>query len=264
MSVIRNQLAPFVAGALAVAAVGLSLSSWSASAAPGDVDTSFVPTSPCRLSDTRSSDRVGRVDTLGSGRTATFQAHGSNGRCTIPSEAVGLSMNITALNASAQTFLTIWPGGRQPTAASLNPSPGQPPTPNAVVVALSDSGSFQMFNNAGQVDVVIDVNGYYTRSSLRQLQERVAALEGSNVAPTPSGFSARITGYGPGFSITEVVGDTTNGLSVEADVRVDITCPNGTVETDRVFDVPPGQTRGWSVLCDGVFTSGATLTTVRV
>lgn len=158
-------------------------------------------------------------------------------------------------DSSQRTFLTIWPGGTRPTAASLNPSPGQPPTPNAVNVALSSSGTFEIFNEAGTVDIVIDVNGCYTRSSLQQLAQRVAALEGSSVAPSPSGFSARITGYGPGGSITRVVGDTTSGLSFEEDVRVDVTCPNGNVETDIVFDVPPGQTRGWSVLCDGVFTS---------
>lgn len=58
----RSHLLSFVAGALALATISPSLSAWRAAAAPGDADSTFVPISPCRLSDTRpGEDGIGAV-----------------------------------------------------------------------------------------------------------------------------------------------------------------------------------------------------------
>lgn len=171
------------AGALALIAMCLVLmQAFAADAAAGDADATFVPlAAPCRLIDTRPApDRVGPKATLGAGDTETIQATGTNGNCVIPAEAVGLSLNVTALNATAGTFLTFWPDGAQPRVSSLNPTPGQPPIPNAVTVSLSGAGAFNVFNKFGTVDMVIDVNGFYTKKSLQNLEARLDALESSN------------------------------------------------------------------------------------
>lgn len=132
---------------------------------PGNAAT-FVPVTPCRIIDTRPEPafNVGdRSTPLGGGETHTVSAHGDNGRCTgIPSEATGLSLNVTAVDATMPTFLTIWPTGEpQPDASSLNPTPGQPPMPNAVTTGLSGDGDFDVYNLQGEVHVIADVNGYY-------------------------------------------------------------------------------------------------------
>ncbi|NND75151.1 MAG: hypothetical protein HKN44_09110, partial [Ilumatobacter sp.] len=138
------------------------LQAWRVDAAPGDSDTTLVPITPCRLVDTRPAPfRVGPHATLGVAETTTVQATGTNGECVIPAEAVGLAMNVTAVNATVETFLTFWPSGDLPLAANLNPAPGQPPNPNSVTVSLAAGGSFKAYNNAGTVDAVIDLNGYY-------------------------------------------------------------------------------------------------------
>lgn len=123
----------------------------------------FVPITPCRLADTRPApNTVGpRSTPIGDAESVTIAAQGSEGDCTLPIDAVALSLNVTALGATEQTFLTIWPDGARPLAASLNPSPGAPPTPNAVNAPLSPSGSFNIYNDRGSVHVVLDVNGYY-------------------------------------------------------------------------------------------------------
>ena len=117
----------------------------------------LVPIVPCRLFDTR---------TDGSGLTAgsvrTQPVVGSNGDCVIPAEAVGVSMNVTIVNPTASSYLTVWPSnGAPPTASNLNWVAGQSPTPNAVMSALSAAGSIGVFNLDGTVDVIADINGYY-------------------------------------------------------------------------------------------------------
>lgn len=266
MSIIRRETwQAFIAGAISAAAVTVATMALQASAAPGDAAATFVPIAPCRLIDTRPApDRVGSHGSLVWNNTEVLTGRGARGNCNIPTDATALGMNVTAVSASEATFVTIWPSGPRPTVSSLNPAPGLPPTPNAVTAPLASNGTFRVFNLAGTVDLIMDVNGYYTKSPLDQIEARLTVLEGGGIAPGASGFSAMITGYGPGFSITDVSGVVTSGLSDEADVRVDVRCPNGNVETDHVFNVPAGATRGFSVLCDGVFTGGATVVTVRV
>lgn len=173
----------FVTGALLASIATLMFANaWHADAAPGDTDSTFIGITPCRLADTRPAPaRIGPAGTLSTAGTQTFAAVGSNGECTIPTDAVALLLNVTALGASEQTFLTFWPDGDRPLASSLNPAPGQPPVPNAVTVDLSDAGGFNVYNNAGTVNAVIDVNGYYTQDSLSGLDERLSALETAGV-----------------------------------------------------------------------------------
>lgn len=155
-----------VASILCLGAVGLGgYNLASADIEEGDRPV-FVPITPCRLLDTRAAATVGVRDTpLGAMETETVLAHGENGRCTgdseIPTDAVGLSMNVVAALPTERTFLTFWGEGPNPGTANLNPEPGQAPTPNAVNTPLSPSGEFFLFNNAGDVEVIIDVNGYY-------------------------------------------------------------------------------------------------------
>lgn len=180
MATITVKLRTLVAFAtgLAVALVAVIVfQAWRADAAPGDVDSTFVPIAPCRLVDTRPApDRVGPFGAFGPAQTATVTAHGTNGNCTIPADAVGLSLNVTAVGATANTFLTFWGDGARPVAANLNPRAGGPVAANAVNTPLSGSGTFQVFNKAGIVDIVVDVNGYYSRDSLQAIVGDIAAL----------------------------------------------------------------------------------------
>lgn len=125
--------------------------------------TVLVPITACRIADTRPASQVGpKASPVGPNETHTVSAHGTNGDCILPTDAVALSLNVTALNATSRSFVTIWANGTtRPLASSLNPAPGQPPTPNAVVTELSADGNFDVFNEAGSIDVIIDVNGYY-------------------------------------------------------------------------------------------------------
>jgi hypothetical protein len=168
----------FVTGVVTTLVATLAvMNAWRVDAAPGDDDATFVPISPCRLLDTREP----AWNLWGPNVTQSLSAHGANGACFIPTDAVGLSMNVTAVRPTEPTFLTAWPDDEpMPNASSLNPMPGQPPTPNAVTTELAPNGRFRVYNLQGHVHVIIDINGYYTPASLLEIDGRLNALERSS------------------------------------------------------------------------------------
>ncbi len=105
-----------------------------------------------------------KTSPLGPGETVTVTAHGTNGECTgtstIPTDALSLSLNVTAVDPTSNTFLTFWGDGPNPGTSNLNPAPAAP-TPNSVNTPISPTGTFNIFNNRGDVNVIVDVNGYY-------------------------------------------------------------------------------------------------------
>ncbi|MFM7061608.1 MAG: hypothetical protein ACKOZL_10555, partial [Actinomycetes bacterium] len=123
----------------------------------------LVPIAPCRLIDTRASSQVGpRFLPIGPGQTVTFQVTGTNGNCTLPAGATAIASNVTTVNTTAASYLTVFPAdATRPTASNLNWTAGAPPTPNQVTVGLSTTGAVKVFNLTGSVDVIIDVVGYY-------------------------------------------------------------------------------------------------------
>ena len=112
----------------------------------------LIQITPCRLADTRPATNVGpKVGKIGAGETVNFDVQDPTTDCAglIPTDAVGLSNNVTALGATALSFITMWPSGARPDASSLNPAPGEPPTPNGVATSL-DGGTFNAYNNLGE------------------------------------------------------------------------------------------------------------------
>src|SRR5262245_36409030 len=90
---------------------------------------------PCRLMDTRPApDNVGpRATPIPGNGTYTTDVWGSNGQCTIPSTATGISANVTAVNGTAASFLTVYPADvNRPLASNLNWITGAAPVPNKV------------------------------------------------------------------------------------------------------------------------------------
>ncbi|MEY2552371.1 MAG: hypothetical protein QOC57_231 [Ilumatobacteraceae bacterium] len=127
--------------------------------------SSFVPTAPCRLVDTRLISTVGtRAAPLGAEETATFAVSGTNGQCTMPSAATAIATNVTVINPTGDSFLTIFPSDTdRGHTSNLNWQATSPPVANQVTVGLSASGAINVYNNAGTVDVIIDISGYYEK-----------------------------------------------------------------------------------------------------
>jgi hypothetical protein len=114
--------------------------------------------------DTRPESNIGpRSTPLGAGEIYEALVWGGNGSCTIPATATAVGMNVTFVNPTASGFLTVFPSGNPPVpwTSNLNWVAGQPPAPNAVTTQLSTNGKLGIYNNAGTVDVIADVVGYY-------------------------------------------------------------------------------------------------------
>ena len=131
--------------------------------------SSVTTIQPCRLVDTRSApSTVGpRSRQIGQGETYAVRAAGvAQGNCNLPANIKSVVLNVTAVNASAGSYLTIWPADKaRPLASNLNFTATQGPTSNQVTTSLSSGGSLSIFNNAGAVDVIVDVSAYVTSSN---------------------------------------------------------------------------------------------------
>lgn len=126
----------------------------------------FVPITNCRIFDTRPNHDIGPFNTpLGPAAEITIAGHGETGECTIPDTATALQLNVTAVEATATTHLTIYPADSTlPNASSLNPQLGHGTAWNSVTTRLSPEGEFKVYNLLGQINVLADVTGYFVAS----------------------------------------------------------------------------------------------------
>jgi len=188
----------------------------------GGSASALIPIAPCRLVDTRAASAVGdRATPVGQGEVVEFAVWGANGNCDIPTTATGISSNVTAVDPTAASYLTVYPADApQPLASNLNWTPTSPPTPNHVTVGLSASGAIRVFNNAGAIDVIIDIAGYYVTStagspgpagSVGPAGATGAAGPGGPVGPAgpagPSGASGAAGPTGPAGPANRITDD---------------------------------------------------------
>ena len=122
---------------------------------PTTPDGLFNPLEPVRVLDTRNGTG-GVSHRVAAGETITLTA-------TQPGLGAGAAvLNLTATDATAASYLTVWPHGqKKPTASNLNFGPGQT-IANRVQVGLSSDGQVDIYNAAGGVNVVADLNGWFT------------------------------------------------------------------------------------------------------
>ena len=79
----------------------------------------------------------------------------------IPEGAKAVAVNVTAVNGTAGSFLTLYAkGAAQPVTSTVN-WVGRAAIANGAVVALSADHAFTVRNHPGTVDVVVDLVGYY-------------------------------------------------------------------------------------------------------
>ena len=127
----------------------------------------FTPISPCRQYNTLSP-----VAPLLQGVNRTITLTGL-APCNIPTSAVAVSANITVFNIIGASGNGVFKLDivSPPTVAWINYPPTEAQRGNAGIVALNASGQIvvQVAQGAGQIDFVVDVNGYYSATELEAI-----------------------------------------------------------------------------------------------
>ncbi|MFE2063389.1 PKD domain-containing protein [Streptomyces sp. NPDC059467] len=188
------------------------------------VGPSYVVTSPKRILDTRNGTGAPKRP-VGPGGVVRLKVLGAGG---VPASGVtAVTLNVTDADATASSYVTVYPDGTgRPTASNLNFTAGRV-NPNLVTVRVGSDGYVDLYNAHGHVDLIADVAGYFTSvprtgahlSGLSPLTTPVRILDTRNGTGVPRGKVA------PG-STTTVALPRMGSSTVAA--LLDITATGGT------------------------------------
>ena len=206
--------------------------------------TELVSIVPDRLLDTR----LGAGVPIGPAGRITVPVAGVR---SVPSNAVAAVLNVTAVGATAASYVTVWPTGvDRPGTSSLNVRGGDV-VPNLVITKLGAQGQVDIYNNAGTVHCVVDVVGYFQSAPA----SRFTSLSPARILDTRIGLGAPAGPVGQAGAIDLVVAGQ-GGVDADADtvvLNVTVTEPTGegyvtvwptgaTMPTASNLNFVPGQT----------------------
>ncbi|MGV9263859.1 hypothetical protein ACWDRR_04235 [Kitasatospora sp. NPDC003701] len=194
----------------------------------------FVPVPPSRILNTVSGvgAPAGRVR---QGGVVTLQVAGVGG---IPASGVtAVVLNVTAVNPTRNSAISVYPSGRPvPDLPTVSFAAGQN-VPNLVTVPLSN-GKVDLRNAWGEVDLGVDVAGYYTDGGAGSL---LSPVNPTRILNTVSGVGAPAGRVGWGgvvpLKVTGVAGVPATGVTA---VVMSVTAVNPT-QTGFVTAYPHGQ-----------------------
>ncbi|MFC1439426.1 PKD domain-containing protein [Streptacidiphilus sp. N1-10] len=196
------------------------------------VGDGLVPFGPVRILDTRHGTGAPQ-HTIGAGGVLRLKVAGQSG---LPASGVdAVTMNITATDATAATYITVYPDGSpRPVASTLNLGAGQT-VPNQVTVKVGTDGYVDLANYNGTVDLIADVQGYYTTKALPQSGGFVNEWGPARLLDTRTGtgwpFSGAPVGkIGPGKALT-FKPDCCPGTDSDKAVLLNLTETNATADS---------------------------------
>ncbi len=119
----------------------------------------YAPLTPARVLDTRGGVGAPKAR-VGQGATISVPVLNRGG---VPASGVSaVVLNVTAVNPSKDTYVSVFPaGGTRPGISNLNPAAGR----NVAVAVFAQpgtGGAVSLWNAIGSVDLIADVTGYFT------------------------------------------------------------------------------------------------------
>ncbi len=157
----------------------------------------YTSVTPTRWVDTRATAKIGP-----GGKLNVTIAGSTVGGVTIPADATGVVMNVTASRPDAtESFITVYPtttgANPNPNSSNLNFRAGVD-IPNSVMVKIGDAGRITIYNDRGNVDVLIDVVGYFQVGD----GDRLNSTDPSRVLDTRNAIGSARAPIGEGESRT--------------------------------------------------------------
>ncbi len=165
------------------------------------VGSALVPFGPVRFLDTRNGTGAAKAK-VGPGKVVRLKVTGVKG---VPGTGVtAVTLNLTGVDATADTWIAAYPDGTPvPTASNLNLAPQQT-TPNLVTVPVSADGYVDLYNHAGSVDLIADIEGYYSTTAPVEYGSStggfVLSQTPTRVLDTRTGQGTSKGRIGPGYS----------------------------------------------------------------
>ena len=226
---------------------------------PDDAGVGFASLDPSRVLDTRLGVGAARAK-VGAGRFVDLRVTGSlpttgGGTVAVPAQARAVVLNLTAVTPSLATAIRAYPtpaDAAVPTVSNLNPRAGQT-VPNLVTLMVSPGGTVRLRNDAGSVDLLADIAGYYAPGATGRFvpvapTRFLDTRSGTGVAPistTAGGFvDVRVAGARgvPALATAAVLNLTGTGVSASTVVSA---YPSGaaTVPTVSNLNLRAGGTR---------------------
>jgi len=226
--------------------------------APVATAARYHPLAPTRFLDTRSGLNAPAAP-VGPAGTLDVDLVTQAG---IPSAATAVALTVTAASPSMGTSVAVYPtpaagGTSHPGVSNINIGPGTSPIPNLVVVKVGDLHRVRLRNDAGTVDLLADVVGYYDTSTsglLLRPVEPSRVLDTRNhtgtasSAPTALGagqtLDVNLDGVGriPGLAGAAVLNATGVAATTSTDVRLYPTPIDGSAPPiASVLDLSTGQ-----------------------
>ena len=134
--------------------------------------------SPTRILDTRMSLGVAGTSPVAADKKIDLVVTGVGG---VPAAGVSaVVLNVTAAEATAAGFVTVWPAGQaMPTASNLNVTFAGQNIANQVIVPVGSNGSISLYTQSG-THLVADVSGWFSDAT------RPPSLAGLFVPLTPT------------------------------------------------------------------------------
>ncbi len=120
----------------------------------------YTPITPVRILNTTIGLGAPKAK-VGAEKSIALQVQGAPGVPTPASAITAVVLNVTVTNPTSAGYVSVYPDGQgRPAVSNLNFAAGET-IPNQVIVQVSN-GKVDLYNNAGTVDLIADVSGYYT------------------------------------------------------------------------------------------------------
>jgi RHS repeat-associated protein len=150
----------------------------------------YVPLDLPRIIDTRT------TTPLGADQTRTYTVAGTAG---VPATGVvAVALSVTGYTATLGSYLSVFEAGLnpRPNMVHLSLRAGESAS-TTVITKLSSDGKVSFYNNAGTVHLIVDVEGYYTASTVATAGDTFVALTPAQVYSTPDGLNTGASGTTP-------------------------------------------------------------------
>jgi LPXTG-site transpeptidase (sortase) family protein len=190
---------------------------YSGSGAAVSEDGLFVPVSPTRLLDTRSTPNpLGENVALHHDWTVEV---GTASQAGIPSSgASAVALNVTMTRAQGEGYVTVYPAGRvRPGSSNLNADKAGVTAPNHVQLATGTRGV--SFYSYGGTDLIVDIFGWFVGTPQSSTQ-----APPSNSLPDADGFPGYISI--PQIGLNSVVREGTEFVNYDPSHLVESRSPN--------------------------------------